>query len=114
MGGDHAWSRTIIKICRSQPESNTGTLDGVLFVEPEMPVSRLTWLHRGATSYSPSAIRAEVDKLLHLRRMEIETLDLSMIPDARRRCSMEQICDDWRLTFRLFSATIMTVRTDPS
>ncbi|HJP80212.1 MAG TPA: Tn3 family transposase [Pseudonocardiaceae bacterium] len=60
-------------------------MSSVLEVAPEMPVSRLTWLHRGATSYSPSAIRAEVDKVLFLRGLDVDTLDLSLIPEARRR-----------------------------
>lgn len=60
-------------------------LDGLLVVEPDMPISRLAWLHRGATSASPMAIRAELDKLRFLRDVDAHQLDLSMLPDVRRR-----------------------------
>lgn len=60
-------------------------LDGLLRVEEPMTVSRLAWLHRGATSASPMAIRAELDKLRYLRGLDAHRLDLSMLPAARRR-----------------------------
>lgn len=50
-----------------------------------MSTSRLAWLHRGATSASPMSIRAELDKLRYLRDLDAHALDLSMLPDARRR-----------------------------
>lgn len=60
-------------------------LDGILEVEPEMAFTRITWLHRGSTSYSPTAIKGEVDKVLFLRGLEVHSLDLSMVPESRRR-----------------------------
>ncbi|SDG69828.1 Transposase and inactivated derivatives, TnpA family [Lentzea fradiae] len=60
-------------------------LDGLLAVEEGMSVSRLAWLHRGATSASPMAIRGELDKLRYLRGLDAHRLDLSGLPEARRR-----------------------------
>lgn len=60
-------------------------LDRLLVVEDGMTVSRLAWLHRGATSASPMAIRGELDKLRYLRDIDAHQLNLSTLPDARRR-----------------------------
>jgi hypothetical protein len=79
---DHQINRLVQPLLTGQ---RVADLDGVLEVEPEMVISRITWLHRGCTSYSPSSIRAEVDKLVFLRGLNIHTLDLSMIPESRRR-----------------------------
>lgn len=62
-----------------------GELDGLLAVEQGMSISRLAWLHRGATTASPMAIRGELDKLRYLRGIDAHALDLSSLPDARRR-----------------------------
>lgn len=59
-------------------------LDELLFVPAEMSVSRMVWLHRGATTYSPSGIKAELDKLRFLRGIGVDELDVSVIPQARR------------------------------
>jgi hypothetical protein len=60
-------------------------LDGILEVEPEMVITRITWLHRGSTTASPMAIKGEVDKALFLRGLDVHTLDLSTVPESRRR-----------------------------
>jgi TnpA family transposase len=62
-----------------------GELDGLLVVPEEMSVSRMVWLHRGSTTYSPSGIKGELDKIRFLRGMGVDTLDVSVIPEARRR-----------------------------
>lgn len=66
-------------------EHRRGELDALLQVEEPLPVSRLAWLHQGATSAAPMAIRAELDKLRFLRELDAHRLDLSMLPAARRR-----------------------------
>jgi Domain of unknown function (DUF4158)/Tn3 transposase DDE domain len=60
-------------------------LDGLLVVPEEMSVSRMVWLHRGSTTYSPSGIKGELDKVGFLRGMGVDSLDVSVIPEARRR-----------------------------
>ncbi|SDP28543.1 Transposase and inactivated derivatives, TnpA family [Actinopolyspora xinjiangensis] len=60
-------------------------LDALLVAGGDLRISRLAWLHRGATTASPMAIRAELDKLRFLRGLDAHTLDLSMLPEARRR-----------------------------
>ncbi len=73
---------------RVQPlldEHRRSELDGLLAVEQGMSISRLAWLHRGATTASPMAIRGELDKLRYLRGIDAHRLDLSSLPDARRR-----------------------------
>jgi hypothetical protein len=59
-------------------------LDGLLVVEDGMNISRLAWLHRGATSASPMAIRGELDKLRFLHGLDAHRIDLSCLPDALR------------------------------
>jgi hypothetical protein len=66
-------------------EQRRTELDGLLVAEDGMTVSRLAWLHRGATSASPMAIRGELDKLRFLRGLDAYRIDLSCLPDARRR-----------------------------
>jgi hypothetical protein len=63
----------------------SGELDGLLVVPEEMSVSRMVWLHRGSTTYSPSGIKGELDKVRFLRGMGVDTLAVSVIPEARRR-----------------------------
>jgi Domain of unknown function (DUF4158) len=60
----------------------SGELDGLLVVPEEMSVSRMVWLHRGWTTYSPSGIKGELDKVRFLRGMGVDTLDVSVIPEA--------------------------------
>lgn len=60
-------------------------LDGLLEVDPKLGSTRLTWLGRGATRSSPSAIRAELEKYAFLSGLEAVQLDLSMLPRERRR-----------------------------
>jgi TnpA family transposase len=60
-------------------------LDGLLVVPEEMSVSRMVWLHRGPTTYSPIGIKGELDKIRFLRGLGVDTLDVSVIPESRRR-----------------------------
>jgi len=60
-------------------------LDRLLAVDPDVGVSRLVWLRRGATSATADVIKTELDKLAFLRRLDADTLTLSVLPPARRR-----------------------------
>ena len=60
-------------------------LDQLLALDPDLGMSRLVWLRRGATSATAEVIKAELDKLTFLRRLDADTVDLSGLPPARRR-----------------------------
>jgi TnpA family transposase len=60
-------------------------LDNLLVVEPLLGRTPLAWLGVGPTSSSPAAVKAELEKLAYLRRLDAHTLDLSMLPAERRR-----------------------------
>jgi hypothetical protein len=54
-------------------------------VDPVLGRTRLAWLGAGPVSATPAAVKAELDKLAYLRRLDAHTLDLSMLPAERRR-----------------------------
>jgi hypothetical protein len=64
-------------------------LDGLLDVDPDLGITRLAWLRRGATAATPEVLKAELDKLEYLRRHSADTLDLSRLPAGRRRLLAE-------------------------
>jgi hypothetical protein len=64
-------------------------LDGLLDVDPDLGITRLAWLRRGATAATPEVLKAELDKLEFLRRHGADTLDLSQLPAGRRRMLAE-------------------------
>ena len=64
-------------------------LDGLLDVDPDLGITRLAWLRRGATVATPELLKAELDKLEFLRRHGADTLDLSRLPAGRRRLLAE-------------------------
>ncbi len=64
-------------------------LDGLLDVDPDLGVTRLAWLRRGATAATPEVLEAELDKLEFLRRHGADRLDLSRLPAGRRRMLAE-------------------------
>jgi hypothetical protein len=64
-------------------------LDGLLDVDPDLGITRLAWLRRGATAATPEVLKAELDKLGFLRRHGADTLDLSRLPAGRRRMLAE-------------------------
>jgi len=81
----NATGEVFLRVEHLLSERRRAELDALLVVEDGMTVSRLAWLHRGATSASPMAIRGELDKLRFLRGLDAHRLDLSALPDARRR-----------------------------
>jgi hypothetical protein len=64
-------------------------LDGLLDVDPDLGLTRLAWLRRGATVATPELLKAELDKLEFLRRHGADQLDLSRLPVGRRRMLAE-------------------------
>jgi TnpA family transposase len=64
-------------------------LDGLLDVDPDLGITRLAWLRRGATAATPEVLKAELDKLEFLRRHGADQLDLSRVPAGRRRMLAE-------------------------
>jgi hypothetical protein len=60
-------------------------LDAVLVVDPLLGRTPLSWLGQGATNPSPGGVKTELEKLAYLRRLDAHELDLSMLPDQRRR-----------------------------
>jgi Domain of unknown function (DUF4158) len=64
-------------------------LDGLLDVDPDLGMTRLAWLRRGATVATPELLKAELHKLEFLRRYGADHLDLSRLPVGRRRMLAE-------------------------
>src|SRR3954447_9201865 len=64
-------------------------LDGLLDVDPDLGITRLAWLRRGATAATPEMVKAERDKLEFLRHHGADSLDLSVLPAGRRRMLAE-------------------------
>jgi Domain of unknown function (DUF4158)/Tn3 transposase DDE domain len=61
-------------------------LDGLLVVEPALGSTRLHWMVTGPVQGSPTSVKGEVEKLLFLRGLGADVLDLSALPAERRRC----------------------------
>ena len=81
-----AWAATALRLGPVfAPERRRAELDGLLVTDPDLGMSRLAWLRRGATSATPEVIKAELGKLAYLRALGADTLDLSMLPPGRRR-----------------------------
>lgn len=64
-------------------------LEGLLDVDPDLGITRLAWLRRGATAATPEVLKAELDKLECLRRHGADTLDLSRLPTGQLRTLAE-------------------------
>ena len=62
-----------------------GELDVLLVTDPVLGRTPLRWLEAGPVSASPAAVKAELEKLAYLRRLDAHTLDLSVLPAERRR-----------------------------
>jgi hypothetical protein len=57
----------------------------LLVIDPQIGTSRWRWLNTGPTEASAAAVKTEVTKLLFLRGLDAQTLDLSVLPAERRR-----------------------------
>jgi hypothetical protein len=60
-------------------------LDLLLVPDAYLGRTPLAWLGIGPTSSSPAAVKAELEKLDYLRRLDAHTLDLAALPEQRRR-----------------------------
>ncbi len=60
-------------------------LDLLLVSDAYLGRTPLAWLGIGPTSSNPAAVKAELEKLDYLRRLDAHTLDLSTLPEQRRR-----------------------------
>ena len=60
-------------------------LDLLLVPDAYLGRTPLAWLGVGPTSLSPAAVKAELEKLAYLRRLDAHTVDLSILPAERRR-----------------------------
>ncbi len=66
-------------------DTRRAEIDRLLTVDTEIGNTRLYWLGHGATRASPAAVKDEVDKLIFLRGLDADVLDLSPVPAERRR-----------------------------
>jgi hypothetical protein len=78
---EETWTRVAHLL---DPRRRAG-LDELLSPDPVLGRTRLAWLGTGPVSATPAAVKAELDKLAYLRRLDAHTLDLSMLPAERRR-----------------------------
>ena len=60
-------------------------LDLVLMFDAGLGMTRLAWLTTGAAEATASAVKTSIEKLVWLRNMDAHRLDLSMLPNERRR-----------------------------
>ncbi len=60
-------------------------LERLLWVDAELRMTRLMWLTTPAVDATATAVKTGIDKLLYLRGMDAHRLDLSMLPNERRR-----------------------------
>ena len=60
-------------------------LDLVLMYDAGLGMTRLAWLTTGAAEATASAVKTSIEKLVWLRNMDAHLLDLSVLPNERRR-----------------------------
>jgi len=89
MARDSARAETYHRLAALLIPPRPSQLDGLLDVDPELGMTRLAWLRRGATAATPEMVKAELDKLEFLRRHGADVLDLSRLPAGRRRMLAE-------------------------
>jgi hypothetical protein len=59
--------------------------DRVLMYDAGLGMTRLAWLTTGAAEATASAVKTSIEKLVWLRSMDAHLLDLSVLPNERRR-----------------------------
>jgi TnpA family transposase len=60
-------------------------MERLLIVDVGLGMTRLEWLKQGAREATASAVKTSIDKLLWLRAIDAHTMDLSALPNERRR-----------------------------
>jgi Domain of unknown function (DUF4158) len=82
---EQAQRETYDRLAAAFTPERCAALDGLLFTDPDVGMTRLRWLGRGPVEASLAAVRAEVGKLEFLRGLGAHELDLSVLPAERRR-----------------------------
>ncbi len=82
---EQARMETWARVAHLLDDARRAELDQLLVVDPVLGRTRLAWLGSGPTQATPGAVKAELDKLAYLRRLDAHTLDLSGVPAERRR-----------------------------
>ncbi|MGC5051665.1 Tn3 family transposase [Micromonospora sp. DT48] len=80
-----ARAETWTRVAHLLTDRRRAELDLLLVPDAYLGRTPLAWLGVGPTSSSPMAVKAELEKLAYLRRLDARTLDLSMLPTERRR-----------------------------
>ncbi|WP_349877130.1 Tn3 family transposase [Micromonospora sp. HUAS YX12] len=80
-----ARAETWTRVAHMLTDPRRAELDLLLVPDAYLGRTPLAWLGVGPTSSSPAAVKAELEKLAYLRRLDAHTLDLSMLPAERRR-----------------------------
>ncbi len=84
-GREQARTETWARVAHLLGDDRRADLDRLLVVDPRLGHTPLAWLGSGPTQATPGAVKAELDKLAYLRRLDAHTLDLSGLPAERRR-----------------------------
>ena len=80
-----ARQETWMRVAHLLDHRRRAELDALLVPGPVLGRTPLSWLGTGPVAATPAAVKAELEKLAYLRRMDAHTLDLSMLPAERRR-----------------------------
>jgi hypothetical protein len=80
-----ARQETWMRVAHLLDQRRRAELDELLVADPVLGRTRLSWLGIGPVAATPAAVKAELEKLAYLRRLDAHTLDLSMLPAERRR-----------------------------
>jgi hypothetical protein len=72
---DGARAETYHRLAALLAPPRPSSLDGLLHVDDELGMTRLAWLHRGATAATPEVLKAELAKLEFLRAHGADRLD---------------------------------------
>lgn len=80
-----AQRETYDRLAREFTPQRCKELDALLVVDPSIEMSRLRWLSTGPVEASATAVKAEVEKLVFLRNLGADELDMSVLPAERRR-----------------------------
>ncbi len=80
-----ARQETWTRVAHLLDQRRRAELDELLVADPVLGRTRLARLGIGPVAATPAAVKAELEKLAYLRRLDVHTLDLSMLPAERRR-----------------------------
>ena len=80
-GREETWAR----VEHLLSERRRAELDLLLVSDAYLARTPPAWLGVGPTSSSPAAVKAELEKLAYLRRLDAHTMDLPDLPAERRR-----------------------------